>query len=162
MIPIRVVAIPTEIAQSVRKSMQDPQYGFPAHTVVAAGDAPCRHCLRLVAAGEKQLLFTYDAFAGIENLPLPGPVYIHAEACERYSKNGIFPPALRKSPRTLNAYARGRKLVVQEYVEEGSVNATVERLFARRDVDYIHVRSTAAGCYTFRLERADRPAESLL
>jgi hypothetical protein len=162
MISIRVVAIPTEIAESVRKSMQDPQYGFPAHTVVAAGDAPCRHCLQMVAAGENQVLFTYDAFAGIENLPLPGPVYIHAQACERYPEYGVFPSALRKSPRTLNAYARGRKFVAQEYVEEGNVDATVERLFARHDVDYIHVRSTTAGCYTFRLERAGRPAGSLL
>ena len=31
--------------------------------------------------------------------------------------------------------------------------ATIKRLFDRADVDYVHVRSTTAGCYTFRLER---------
>lgn len=66
------------------------------------------------------------------------------------------------SPRTLNAYARGRRLVAQEYVDFASAEATIERLFARLDVDYVHVRSTTAGCYTFRLERAvigiERPA----
>ena len=41
-----------------------------------------------------------------------------------------------------------------EYVENSNVDGGVEELFARADVDYIHVRSTTAGCYTFRIERA--------
>jgi hypothetical protein len=159
MIPIRVVAIPTEIADAVRSAREDPHYGHPAHTAVAGEGAPCRHCLQIIAAGaEKATLFTYDAFEGIESLPLPGPVYIHAEACERYPENGGFPAQLRNSPRTLNAYARGRRLLATEYVENGNVDAAVEKLFARPGVDYIHVRSTAAGCYTFRIEPVDRPS----
>lgn len=155
MIPIRVVAIPTEIADSVRRTGKDPRYGHPAHTAVTGEGAPCRHCLRIIAAGsENATLFTYDAFEGIESLPLPGPVYIHAECCERYPEHGGFPVALRNSPRTLNAYARGRRLVAAEYVENSNVDGGVEELFARADVDYIHVRSTTAGCYTFRIERA--------
>ena len=155
MIPIRVVAIPTVIADAIRSTGKDSHYGHPAHTAVAGEGAPCRHCLQIIADGsEKATLFTYDAFEGIESLPLPGPVYIHAETCERYPENGGFPAALRKSPRTLNAYARGRRHVAAEYVEDGNVDDGIERLFARSDVDYIHVRSTAAGCYTFRIERA--------
>ena len=154
MIPIRVVAIPTEIADAVRRTHKDPHYGHPAHTAVADEGAPCRHCLQLIAAGyEQATLFTYDAFAGVESLPLPGPVYIHAEACERYPENGGFPAPLRKSPRTLNAYARGRRLAAAEYVEDGNMDNRIQKLFARPDVDYIHVRSTTAGCYTFRIER---------
>jgi hypothetical protein len=154
MIPIRVVAIPTEIADAVRRTQKDPQYGHLAHPAIAAEGVPCRHCLQIIFAGwEKATLFTYDAFEGIESLPLPGPVYIHAEACERYPENGGFPVQLRNSPRTLNAYARGRRLVAAEYVKNDDVDAGVEKLFARPDVDYIHVRSTTAGCYTFRIER---------
>jgi hypothetical protein len=158
MIPIRVVAISTEIAEAVRSKHKDPRYGHPAHTEIAGEGAPCRHCLQIITAGsERATLFTYDAFEGSESLPLPGPVYIHAEACERYPEDGGFPTMLRKSPRTLNGYARGRRLVATEYVENGDVDAGIEKLFALTDVDYIHVRSTTAGCYTFRIERADRP-----
>ena len=60
---------------------------------------------------------------------------------------------LMSSPRTLNAYGRGRRLVAQEYVDFANAEATIERLFVRPNVDYVHVRSTTAGCYTFRLER---------
>ena len=91
MIPIRVVAIPTEIADSVRRTGKDPRYGHPAHTAVAGEGAPCRHCLQIIAAGsENATLFTYDAFEGIESLPLPGPVYIHAEVLRTLSRARRF------------------------------------------------------------------------
>jgi len=155
MTAIRVVAIPSELAETVRKTRKDPRYGFPAYTEASAGDAPCRHCLRMIAAGEKSTLFTYDAFEGVETLPLPGPVYVHAEGCERYPEEAGFPEMLRKSPRTLNAYARGARLLAQEFVEDGNVDAAIEKIFSRADVEYVHVRSTTAGCYTFRIERME-------
>ena len=52
---------------------------------------------------------------------------------------------------------RGRRLVAQEYVTKGNIERAIEQIFARPDVDYIHVNSTTAGCYTFRIERQDRP-----
>jgi hypothetical protein len=159
MVPTRVIAISTEVAESVRTKQKDPHYNFPAHTAVTKEGAPCRHCLKIIPAGEQATLFTYDAFEGVENLPLPGPVYIHAKYCERYPEGGGFPAELKNSPRTLNAYAQGRRLVAQEYVENGTVDSAVEKLFTRADVDYIHVRSTTAGCYTFRIERHDRSKE---
>jgi len=154
MLNMRVVAIPTEIANAVRETLRAPGYGFPAHAELASDEAPCRHCLRLIAAGtEKRILFTYDRFAGVEKLPQPGPVYIHAENCPRYAAGAGFPDELRGSPRTLEAYAIGRKLIAQEYVADGKFEPAIEQLFARPDVDYIQVHSTTAGCFTFRIER---------
>jgi hypothetical protein len=150
----RVVAIPTEVASSVREKMQAPVYGFPVHSEAANDPAPCRHCLRTFAVGvDRRILFTYDRFAGVETLPQPGPVYVHAEDCARYPEDAGFPEELRGSPRTLEAYARGRRLVAQEYVADGKFEPVIEQLLERREVDYIQVNSTTAGCYTFRVER---------
>ena len=163
-IPTRVIAISTEVAESVRATQKDPHYNFPAYTAVAKEGAPCRHCLKIIPAGEQATLFTYDAFEALEKFPLPGPVYIHAKSCARYPEYAGFPAELKSSPRTLNAYAQGRRLLAQEYVENGTVDSAVEKLFARRDVDYIHVRSTTAGCYTFRIERrvhSQKPAATI-
>ena len=154
MLPIRVVAIPTETAKSVRATRRAPVYGFPAHEEVGTDSAPCRHCLRLIAAGvDRRILFTYDRFGEVESLPLPGPVFIHAEDCQRYPEDAGFPDELRNSPRTLEAYAQGRRLLAQEYVTDGKMEKVIEQFFARPDVDYIHVNSTTAGCDTFRIER---------
>jgi len=158
MIPTRIAAIPTEVAEKVRRTMRSSFHGFPAHAELATDDAPCRHCLRTIAAGrDRQILFTYDRFAGVEPLPQPGPVYIHENPCPRYVGNSGFPEELRDSPRTLEAYARGRRLLGQEYVADGKFELAIEKLFNQEQVDYIQVHSTTAGCFTFRIERADRP-----
>jgi hypothetical protein len=151
----RVMAITTETADAVRSTMKAPRYGFPVHVELATDQAPCRHCLQLTKPGEDQrILFTYDCFDGVESLPLPGPVYIHAEQCERYDENAGFPPDIRSRNITFNAYGEGRRLVKQQYVDNGAVERVVEELFADPEVAYLHVRSTPAGCYTFRIERA--------
>jgi uncharacterized protein DUF1203 len=158
MIPIRIVAIPTEAAEMVRKTMRAPFHGFPAHSELATDEAPCRHCLRMIVAGkDRRILLTYDRFEGVEALPQPGPVYVHEESCARYEGEAGFPEELRRSPRTLEAYAQGRRLLGQEYVEDGKFEPVIEKLFECADVDYIQVNSTTAGCFTFRIERADRP-----
>ncbi|HZQ91166.1 MAG TPA: DUF1203 domain-containing protein [Terriglobales bacterium] len=151
---IRVVAMPTYTANKVRESMKSPGYGHPAHVEVATGYGPCRHCLRTFRVGEeRRILFTFDPFYGLEPLPLPGPVFIHEEECERYDERGGFPEDLRAHRLTLNAYGAGRRLLAQEYVDDGAVEPVIERLLDDVGVRYVHVRDTEAGCYDFRVER---------
>jgi len=152
--PNKIVAISTEIADTVRRTMSAPVYGFPAHKELATDAAPCRHCLRLITPQvDEAILFTYDRFTGVEKLPQPGPIYVHARECSRYDEQGGFPEELRSSPRTLEAYARGRQLIAQEYIDDGAFEAAIERMFSNREVDYLQVNSTTAGCFTFRIER---------
>ena len=61
---------------------------------------------------------------------------------------------MRAHALTLNAYGHGRRLMAQEYVTDGRVEAVIERLFTRAEVDYIHVRDTNAGCFDCSIERA--------
>jgi Protein of unknown function (DUF1203) len=61
---------------------------------------------------------------------------------------------LRNSPRTLEAYAHGRKLIATEFVDDGKYEPAIEKLFANPEAAYIQVNSTTAGCFTFRIDRA--------
>lgn len=150
----RTIAIPTSTAVSVRKNMLSPGYGHPASTGTARGYGPCRHCLRTFNVGvDRRILFTFDPFAGLEPLPLPGPVFIHEEDCSRFPEEGGFPGDLRCHALTLNGYKRGRRLITQDYVSDGRVETVIERLLVRPEIDYIHVRDTEAGCYDLRVER---------
>jgi hypothetical protein len=73
---LKIVPMASEIVE-VRKTMKASEHGFPAHREVAAGRAPCRHCLKLIRPKEEELiLFTYDAFAGQGVPPMPGPAYV--------------------------------------------------------------------------------------
>jgi hypothetical protein len=150
----KIVAISTEIADTVRQTLRAPVYGFPAHLELATDAAPCRHCLRLIAPQvDDAILFIYDRFTGVEKLPQPGPIYVHAKNCPRYEELAGFPEELRGSARTLEAYARGRRFITQEYVADEAFEAAIERLFSNGEVDYLQVNSTTAGCFTFRIER---------
>lgn len=150
----RAVAIPTEIAERVRSTMKSPKYGFPAHREVAAGRAPCRHCLELVKLKEEELiLFTMDAFHGLNVPPSPGPVYIHAESCARYSGNGGIPETYRGKLLTLEAFGADRKLLAEVRSSDSEEEKIASELLLNPEVEYVNVRSTEAGCFLFRLER---------
>jgi len=153
----RVVAIPTDIAARVRANQRSPFHDFPVHVQAMTDNAPCRHCLRQIVGGkEVGILCTYDRFAGVESLPQPGPIYVHARDCGRYSEEAGFPEELRNSPRTLEAYAGGRNLLAREHVEDGQYEPVIEKMLGNPKAEYIQVNSTTAGCFTFRIERTTR------
>jgi hypothetical protein len=151
---LRFIAVPSALVEKVRTSGASPGYGHPAHTEVATGYGPCRHCLRTFQVGdERRTLFTYDPFHELEPVPLPGPVYIHAEPCERYDEASGFPADLLDHPLTLVAYGDGRRTLDEVHVTGDAVRSGLERLFALHAVRYVHVRDRSAGCFDLRVER---------
>jgi hypothetical protein len=110
--------------------------------------------LRTFSVGQEQrILFTYDPFYGIEQVPLPGPIFIHADTCERYCEKEGYPEDMLTHAAVLNGYAKGQVLVAQEHVDEAGHELAVQRLLANSQVDYVEVRDKKAGCYDFRIER---------
>ena len=151
----RVTAIPTQVAEEVRTTGKSPNYGFPAHREIAAGRAPCRHCLQLIERNKEELLlFTYDPFRELGEPPLPGPVYVHADACPRHPEADAIPEAYRGRLLTLEGYGVGRALLKEVRVSDGQEQVEAEKLFQEAEIRYVHVRSTEAGCFLFRLERS--------
>jgi hypothetical protein len=153
----RVIAMDEDVAAGVRTTRVAPDYPHPAHAEVAADPAPCRVCLhRFTPGAERRLLFTYDPFRDTVDLPLPGPVFIHEDECRPYDTGDGFPPALREGRLTFNAYGTDRTLLARERTEDAAaVDAAVQRLLDDPAIEYVHVRSTTAGCFLCRLERAD-------
>jgi len=150
----RVLAVGEATARKVRETRKSPGYGHPVHGEVATGYGPCRMCLRDFTVGvERRLLFTLDPFYGVEEFPLPGPVYIHEEECDRHPEHDGFPADVRGHDLTLVAYGKGRLLRAEERVTGDAIEPAIARLLGRPDVDYLHVRDTQAGCYDFRIER---------
>src|SRR5262245_38468951 len=94
----RYTGIPALLAEEVRQTRRSPQYGHPAHRELAQTYGPCRLCLRTFAIGrEDRFLFTYQPFSETGSLPAPGPVFIHADPCERYDASTL-PPDFRDLP----------------------------------------------------------------
>ena len=154
-IDFSVIAIPTKVATTVRETNRAPGYGHPAHTEIATGYGPCRHCLRTFQVGqERRILFTYDPFYALEQIPFPGPIFIHAAPCDRYLPDRGYPADMLDHAAVLNAFRRGQQLISRTIVQEpGKHNGAVLDLLSNEEVDYIEVRDLEAGCFDFRIER---------
>jgi Protein of unknown function (DUF1203) len=149
-----VKALPQEVAAHVREKGRDPKWGHPVLTQPATGFGPCRLCLRTFREGEEmRMLFTHDSYAGVAEFPQPGPVYIHADDCDRFEGDG-FPPELRALRLTFEGVATGPRVVALERTDGDDVENVIERLLALPGVDYVNVRNTDAGCFVARIDRA--------
>jgi hypothetical protein len=150
----RVLPIAPALAEQVRSTLKSPQYGHPAHVERAAGYGPCRACLQQFRAGEEdRILFTYNPFAGLDEYPSPGPVFIHAKSCAAFAEAHAFPQELRSLPLTLEAYGEDRWIIARERPSEHEIERSIERLLNTSGVRYIHVRNSEAGCFIARIER---------
>jgi Protein of unknown function (DUF1203) len=149
----KVIPIPMEIATSVRENLKSPQYGHPASVSIATGYGPCRSCLNVFDEGnEERILFTYNSFEGLSDLPLPSPIFIHKNECEPFSREG-FPADLLNLPLLFEAFGENSELIEREKVETEEMKIQIDKLFDSESVKYINIRNSEAGCFVARIER---------
>ena len=149
----KIIPISSEIARSVRENMKSPQYGHPAFADVAKGYGPCRVCLKTFNKGaEERILFTYNSFENLSNLPLPSPIYIHKNECKSFDENA-FPPDLIDLPLLFEGYGVAGELVKREVVNKENIEHQIADIFALEDINYINIRNAEAGCFVARIDR---------
>ncbi len=149
----RIVPISSETARSVRENMKSPQYGHPAFADAAKGYGPCRQCLKTFVKGvEERILFTYNAFENLSNLPFPSPIYIHKNECKSFAADE-FPPDLLDLPLLFEGYAQDSQLVKREAMNKENIENQIAAIFALSKVNYINIRNAEAGCFVARVER---------
>ncbi len=135
--------------------MRSPQYGHPAFSEIATGYGPCRACLRTFDEGqEERLSFTYNAFEGLSDLPLPGPIFIHTDDCDPFRHSG-FPEKLRDLPMLFEGFGESGELVVREKVQEYQIEYDISNIFTNTAIKYINLRNSEAGCFIARIDRKD-------
>jgi hypothetical protein len=148
----RVVPLGTEIAEAARRAAQA---GASDHAVVTANSPdgyPCRHCLRWAQPGERMILFPFAAIAPGRAYAESGPIFVHAEPCERYAPTLEFPPDFRKG-RVIRAYNSQHEIIAAEVGNGEGPEPVIERFLQKPETAFVHVRSASHGCYTMEIER---------
>jgi len=156
---IRYVAMPTEIAEAYRAGAPDANGQAPERYISDGSGVPCRHCLGEVAAGEPYLLLAHRPFPAAQPYAELGPVFLHAEACERYPAAGGIPPMLFDRRRViLRGYGADHRIVdgTGQVVAVEAIPEVAAALFARPGVACVHVRSATNNCFICRIERAEQ------
>ena len=147
----RVVALETSVADTARKAATENR---PDHRVVlvdSPGTAPCRHCLRWAMPGERVILFPYDAVPSGRPYSESGPIFVHAERCDRYEEPAY--PAEFRHGRVFRAYNSDQDLIDAILPNGEPPEAVIEKLFNNQETAFVHARSATRGCFTFKIER---------
>jgi hypothetical protein len=149
----RIVPLSTEVAERARRAVEA---GAADHASVIADSPsgfPCRHCLRFARPGERMILFPYAAVPAGHPYSETGPIFVHAEPCERYSATHEYPDDLRRG-RVFRAYNASYDMIDAEAANGNEPEAIVEKLLRNPETAFVDARSVTHGCYTFRIERA--------
>ena len=152
---IKFKALPTEQVRALQHGAPD-AYGMVPERQISDGDGvPCRHCLTNVAAGEPYLVLAYRPFPELQPYAETGPIFLHADECERAAETAELPELFAK---TRDYILRGYGLNDRIVYGTGAVTPTPEivdraaSLLARPDVAYVHMRSAKNNCYQCRIE----------
>lgn len=154
----RIHALPTETLERVRASGLDVS-GLPVEHLTGNGGEPLRCCLRDAVAGEELMLFGYEP-------PLPpspyreiGPVFAHAHPCDGQGDGGRYPDGWRGRPQVLRAYDRAGRIHEATTTHDGQDPETlIAEMLAVPEVEQVHSRNIAHGCYMFAITRTGSEA----
>lgn len=150
------VALSTGAVRSLQNGAAD-AYDLPPERKISDGDGvPCRHCLQSVKVGEAYLVLAWRPFATLQPYAETGPIFVHAEPCQRAVESAEIPAILLGSPDYIvRGYGRDDRIVYGT----GAVTKTADiprraaDLLARAEVAYVHVRSARNNCYQVRIDR---------
>jgi hypothetical protein len=118
------------------------------------GGSPLRCCLRDTRPGERRALLAYGPFPWKGPYAEVGPVFIHAERCEGYHDTAAYPEGFRHRRQVLRAYGLDRSIVDATVVDGFEAETVIAHMLANPQVDFLHSRNVAYGCYMFQIHRA--------
>jgi Protein of unknown function (DUF1203) len=148
-----IVPLPTEIADAARRVVKAGAADHALITVDSPVSAPCRHCLCWAQPGERVILFPYTAIPSGHPYSETGPIFVHANECQRYSAADEYPADFRNG-RVLRAYDANYNIINAQVVNGSEPEVVIESLFQSPDTAFVDVRSVTHGCFTFRVQRA--------
>ena len=153
--PFRFTALPTSDVRAVQTGGPDAN-GLPPERAISDGDGnPCRHCLTEIEAGRPMLVLAWRPFPVPQPYAELGPIFLHADACERWTGRGIPPMFLHWERLLIRGCSSADRIVygTGEVVPVPGLAAAVAAKLARPDVAYLHARSASNNCFQCRIER---------
>lgn len=120
------------------------------------GSFPCRHCLRSAAPGEAVVLGSYNLPRPSGIYWTPSPIFLHAEACPRFTAENEIAPIIRSNPLvSVRAYdAEDQCLYDLGQVCSGEqADAPLRRALADSRTAFVNIHTARPGCLLSRVER---------
>lgn len=130
-------------ARNIRRRVADAKPGFP-----------CRVSLEDAEIGEELLLLPFEHQPAASPYRASGPIFVRRAATRTHASVGEVPEQLRTRLLSVRAYDDAGMMVAADVVDGERLRETVERLFTRPEVAYLHVHNAKPGCFACRIDRA--------
>ena len=156
MTTLRFEAMPTETVRALRNGSNDANGQPPERRVADRPGMPCRHCLAEIAVGEPFMILAHRPFPTPQPYAETGPIFLHADGCDRYDgAAGVPPMFLGWQALLLRGYGDDDRIVygtgtVVPVTEIANASAGI---LERPEIAYVHVRSSTNNCFQCRVER---------
>jgi hypothetical protein len=126
-----------------------------ARRKLADGPLPCRRCLRNTDVGDPLVLASYDPFTLRSPYAGEGPVFVHADGCERFeSVPGAVSEQVSGRVLSVRAYDAAAMMTEATVIKGEQFGERTSALLADADVAFLHVHFAGPGCFAFRVDRA--------
>lgn len=149
-------ALPTQEVRAQQAGGPD-AYGMPPERRISDGHGvPCRHCLKNVGAGEAYLILAYRPFPALQPYAETGPIFLHAEPCERAADADMLPELFGNTASYIvRGYGHDDRIVygTGAVVPTPEIRDRAGQLLGRPEIAYLHMRSAKNNCYQCRIER---------
>lgn len=153
---IRYVAMETKDARALQAGGPDANSMTPERHISDGDGVPCRHCLRNVEKYAPYLVLAWRPFSSPQPYAEVGPIFLHADACERAPQAETLPKLFSKSPDWIvRGYGADDRIVygTGSVVKSPDIDARSAAIFEDRQVAYLHMRSARNNCFQCRIER---------
>ncbi len=157
MISIRFEAMPEETARAFQAGAADINGQTPERQVSDGQGNPCRHCLTDIPQGEAFLILAYRPFPKPQPYAEVGPIFLHAQTCERHDGSSGIPAIFRNREQIMiRGYGEDDRIVYGSgrVIATAGLAAAAAKLFERPEIAYIHLRSASNNCYQCRIDRS--------
>jgi hypothetical protein len=151
---LRIRGIPTDEVERIRCGGPDAN-GQPALERVAEGVAnPCRHCIGLIAEGDRKLVLAYRPFDRLQPYAETGPIFLHKDPCERYDSEALPPWFDFLDPAIVRGYGDDDWIRYEtgNVVAGREIGAACLSILDDPTIAYVHVRSKY-NCFQCRVDR---------
>jgi hypothetical protein len=157
MTAFQCIPMETEIADRFRRTGVDDN-GNVLRRMMASQDGgfPCRHCLRLAEAGETVLLGSYNLPRPLGIYWTPSPIFLHAEACDRFDAANEVAPIVRANPLvSVRAYDADDLCLYDlgQVCSGAEVDAPLGRALDDPRTAFVNIHTARPGCLLSRVER---------
>ncbi|MDP1748907.1 MAG: DUF1203 domain-containing protein [Reyranella sp.] len=130
------------------------RHGVTRYLVDKKPGYPDRIEMRDAEPGETVLLLNHVCQPANTPYHASHAIFVREGAEEPYDRVNEVPEVMRVRLLSLRGYDARGMMLDADVVEGQSLEPVIERLFANRDIAYIHVHNAKRGCYSGCIDRA--------